>query len=237
MKALLPFAGVVTGLLAWSPSLWADEKNGVSLMVTKKTLERNDTRSPYYYSGDRIDRTQGLKAAIRNTTIKPQPEGEVKWTILVRKNSYSSSGTLDGSTGTEKLNALKSSETLEMVLGAAQITGWRDGYDAAKDKFEYQVIVSQDGVEKVRVQSTAAFDALAKRARLTKSDGSRESVMELQKPATKTPVTATPKPTSATPRPSAQVPPNPFAGPRATPTPAPKAPVETDAPLDGSKLK
>ena len=214
--------------------LRAEEKNGISLIVSKKTLDRNDTRTGYYYA-DRIDRTQGLKAIIRNTTFKPQLEGEVKWTIIIR--GYSSSGALQGSSGTEPLKALKTSETVEMVLGAAQITGWKDGYDYAKDKMDYQVIVSLGGEEKVRVQSTPGFDALAKRASINKAAPSTSET-----PAAKRAPAATPKPVAAaTPRPAVPVPPSPFAAPRATPapaTPAPKKPsANDDAPLDGSKLK
>ena len=243
MKAFLPVAVGLFGLLANPAALRAEEKNGVSIVVTKKTLERNDTRSPYAYSSDRIDRTQGLKATIRNTSIKPQPEGEVKWMILVRRYNYSPSE-LQGTTGTEKLKALNSLETAEMVLGATQITGY-SGYDAAKDKMEYQIIVSQEGVEKVRIQSTAGFDALAKRARMVKSDGSGDSSADSGKTTTRTTTNpspaATPKPVAAaTPRPSTAVPANPFAAPRATPAPTPKPSkpsADADAPLDGSKLK
>ena len=238
MKAFLP---VAVGLIAWlalSAAPRAEEKNGVSLVVVKKTLERNDTRSSYLYS-DRIDRTQGLKATIRNTSTKPQPEGEVKWTILVRRYNYSPSELL-ATTGTEKLKALKSAETAEMVMGAAQITGY-SGYDSAKDKMDYQIIVSQEGVEKVRVQSSPGFDVLAKRARMTKSDGTGDSSADSGRTTTKPTPAATPKPVAAaTPRPSAAVPTNPFAAPRATPAPTPKPSkpsADADAPLDGSKLK
>ena len=236
MKARQRIAFCLLGFLATFGLLRAEEKNGISLSVTKKTLDRNDTRTSYYYA-DRIDRTQGLKAIIRNTTFKALPEGEVKWTILIR--SYSSS-VLQGSTGTEPLKALKTSETVEMILGAAQITGWKDGYDAAKDKMDYQVIVSAGGEERVRMQSTPGFDALAKRASINRAAPSTGGGTNSQTP--KRAPAATPKPVAAvTPRPAVQVPPSPFAAPRATPapaTPAPKKPSATDdAPLDGSKLK
>ncbi len=236
MKALLPVAVGLVWSLSISVPVKGEEKNGVSLTVSKKTLDRNDTRAPYYYSGDRIDRTQGLKATIRNTSSKAQPEGEVKWTIIVR--GYSSPDTIQGNTGTEPIKALKASETVEMVLGAAQITGYK-GYDMAKDKMEYQIIVSQDGVEKVRFQSTSGFDALAKRARLSRSDPTGENPDQPSRPMLKPAPAATPKPVdAATPRPATLTPVNPFAPTRTTPTPAPKKPTaEEDAPLDGSKLK
>ena len=236
MKVIESVVIGLAGLLAMSATLRAEDKNGVSLVVIKKTLERSDMRTPGYYYGDRIDRTQGLKATIRNTSVKPQPEGEVKWTILVRRYNYTSTE-LPGTTGTEKLKGLKPSESVEMVVGAAQITGY-SGYDMAKDKIEYQIIVSQEGAEKVRVQSTPGFDALLKRAQISKSEGGEKSTKNSQKSAEKTTPAATPKPVAAaTPRPAAKMPANPFAAPRATPAPTPKPSADADAPLDGGKLK
>jgi hypothetical protein len=80
----------------------AEEKNGLSVTVSKTTLERSDTRNTYYYS-DRIDRTQGLKVTVKNVSFKDMPEGEIEWTILVRK--YYSTTVLKHS-GKEKLKPL-----------------------------------------------------------------------------------------------------------------------------------
>jgi hypothetical protein len=208
----------------------AQEKNGVRLMVSKKTLDRNDVRAGYYYA-DRIDRTQGLKVTVQNTSLKPQPEGEVVWTILVRKYGYTSGG-LEAFTGIEPLKALRPTDKEEMVMGAAQITGWRDWYDYAKDKMDYQVIVKQGGVEVVRMQSTQGFDAVVKRATMHKAepaarDGAEDAAAE--------------KPASATLAPRAA--PAPRATPvsrttpaaRATPVPARNEPLAP--PLDGGALK
>ena len=166
-KLLVVFTSVAVMLVASSPRLLAVEKNGVMLTVTKKTLDRADTRGGYY--SDRIDRTQGLKVFLKNMTFKPQPEGEVVWTIIVRRYGYSS-GNLTGFTGSEPLKALGPSESIDMVMGAAQITGWRDYYDSAKDKMEYQVIVKRAGAEVARVQSAANFDVIAKTATIRKAE-------------------------------------------------------------------
>ena len=204
------FSLLAASLLLSIQPLRAEEKNGVMLTVQKKTLDRNDARGGYY-SYDRIDRTQGLKVTVRNTTIKPQPEGEVEWTIIVRRAGYSS-GSLEGFSGVEKLKALRPSDTADMVMGAAQITGWRDYYDAAKDKMEYQVIVKQGGVETVRAQTNQAFDALAKRAHITKT---KPGEGETAAPATPRPSLLPPRPQPAQPLiptqpiPPAQTPPLP----------------------------
>jgi hypothetical protein len=206
-------------------SLSAEEKNGLQLSVVKKTLERADVRvGSYYY--DRIDRTQGLKVTLKNISFKEMPEGEVEWTIIVRKY-YSTA--VEGFKGVEKLKALRPAEAIDMIMGSAQITGWRELYDAAKDKMEYQVVVKQAGAEVVRSQSTSGFDALAKRANVRKVKAADTAEAEPVK-APSTPK-ATPVPKS-TPVPLPKATPTPTG--KATPVPAQPPP---DAPLNGGALK
>lgn len=140
----------------------AEEKNGLSVSVSKTVVENNDTRGSGYYS-DRINRTQALKAAIKNLSFKEMPEGEVVWSILVKKWGYSTPR-IEIYTGTEKLKALKPAETTDMVIGKAEVSGYKDIGSQEKDKIEWQVIVKQDGKEIIKVQSTSAFDGMAKRA-------------------------------------------------------------------------
>jgi len=161
MKTLLPlFLALVFTLAAGTGR--AEEKNGLSVMVNKTTLEKNDIRGGAYSYYDRIDRKQGLKAAIKNNTFKEMPEGELIWTILVRKY-YSTS--VESYTGTEKLKALKPAQGVDMVFGNAEITGYSyTGSSADKDKIEWQIVIKHDGKEMIKAQSTSTFDALAKRA-------------------------------------------------------------------------
>ena len=159
MKTLLPSLLAFVFVLTLAAAR-AEEKNGVSVMVSKTVLEKNDTRGTGYYS-DRIARTQGLKAVIKNTSMKEKPEGEVVWTILVKKY-YST--TIESYSGTEKLKALKPFEGSEMVIGNAEIGGYNYSGTQEKDKTEWQVIVKHDGKETIKVQSTSSFDGMAKRA-------------------------------------------------------------------------
>lgn len=155
---LLLFASLFSGLLI--PSVFAEEKNGLSVSVTKTTIENNDVRGNGYYS-DRINRTQGLKAAIKNLSFKEMPEGELTWTILVLRY-YST--TIEKYTGTEKLKSLKPAEATDMIIGKAETSGYRNYGPADKDKTEWQVVVKQGGKEIIKTQSTSSFDNLAKRA-------------------------------------------------------------------------
>lgn len=144
-------------LLLHSP-VRAEEKNGISINVSKTTIEKNDSRASGYSSG-RINRTQGLKASIKNVSFKEMPEGEVTWTILVRKY-YST--TIESYTGTEKLKSLKPAEIVEMTIGSAEISGYSDSGTQEKDKIEWQVVVKQGGNELIKSQSTSVFDNFAK---------------------------------------------------------------------------
>ncbi len=139
----------------------AEEKNGVSLNVSKTTLDRADQRPGAFGYSTRIDRTEALKVAIKNTSFKPMPEGEVQWEILVRKYL---SNFIESTSGKEKLQALKPSEEASITIGGAQVEGWRDAGGQSKDKIEWQVTVVVDGKEVIKSSSTQAFDALAKRA-------------------------------------------------------------------------
>ena len=158
MKTPRLVIAAVAGIVVLSAAQ-GEEKNGLSVTLSKKTLDRADQRSGYYFS--RIDRTQALKAVIRNVTFKPMPEGELEWTILVRQHS---SGAVEKYTGKETLKPLKAAESVELLIGAAQVTGYRHIGTQSKDKIEHRIIITQGGKETFRTQSTAAFEALEKRA-------------------------------------------------------------------------
>jgi hypothetical protein len=160
MKSSLPLFAAFVAVFGIFASAEAEEKNGLSVNVSKTVIEKNDER-PGYYTYQRINRTQGLKAQIKNVSFKEMPEGEIAWTILVKK--YSSTST-ESYSGTEKLKGMKPAEIQEVVFGNAAISGWNDGYTQSKDKMEWQIIIKQDGKEMLKSQSTSAFDSMAKHA-------------------------------------------------------------------------
>ena len=139
-----------------------NSKNGLLLTVVKKTLDRNDSH-PGYYLETQIDRTMALKVTAKNVSMKEMPEGVIEWSLLVKKYNYSPVR-YDLYQGTEKLQALRVGESADVIIGGAQISGWRDISESHKDKLDYQVIVKHDGKETNRVSTTASFDALAGRA-------------------------------------------------------------------------
>lgn len=158
-------------LVSGRPAVALEEKGGYQVTVGKVTLSRNDARYGYYYSSRRINRLQGLKVTVKNATFKPQPEGEIEWSILTMKYY---GGIPEVVSGKEKLPALKAAETTDLVLGSAQIFGWLDSMERTKDKLEWQVVIKRDGAEVLRTASKPNFDALAKGARKLKNEAPSE---------------------------------------------------------------
>lgn len=138
----------------------AEEKNGMSVVVSKVTLDKKGSKDNSAYSSyERTDKTQALKVTVKNTSFKPMPEGEMTWKILVI-GTYSS--TLH--TGVEKVNTLKPAESKELIIGAAQVGAWKDYSGRGSEKTEHQITINQGQKEIIRTQTTPSFDALAKRA-------------------------------------------------------------------------
>jgi hypothetical protein len=137
----------------------AEERNGLFVSVSKRTLNRADRRPTAYYT--QYDRTQGYKVTVKNTALKPFPEGELNWTILVMK-SY---GTAEKYTGVEKVKPLRSAESVELLIGAVPIAGYRYDRDY-KDEMEHEIVITHGGKETIRSSSKPSFAALARRATL-----------------------------------------------------------------------
>jgi len=179
MKSLVPSVVAIL-FAALLPTASAEEKNGLQVTVAKRTLNRADRRDSFYYT--RYDRTQGLKLTIRNTSFKPMPEGEVNWTLLVKKATYVDM--TEKYVGTEKLKALRPSESVEIMVGAVPIQGYRYERDY-KDEMEHDIAISHAGKETIRMTSMQGFSALSKRARLIQTPDEEED--EQPGPARKKP--------------------------------------------------
>jgi hypothetical protein len=230
MKRILQSA-VALLFLALLPSAPAEEKNGLQVNVTKRTLNRSDRRDSFYYA--RYDRTQGFKLAIKGTAPRPFPEGEVNWTIVVKKLYYNDR--VEKYTGTEKLKALRPSESVELMIGAVPIQGYRYERDY-KDEMEYDISITHAGKETMRLTSTSNFAALAKRAVLMKTPEEEAQPETPRSNVTVTPlVPVTPAPT---PRPGTVQPARPgtAATPAAPATPptAPATPATPTTPAAGT---
>lgn len=135
---------------------FAEEKNGMSVTVSKVTLEKDEHNTTY---SSYTNRTQALKVTIKNVSFKPVPESEMQWKIVV-VGSYSS--TLYS--GVEKINALKPAGSQELTIGSAETSTSKSSSGRSGDKIEYQITVRQGEKEIIKTQTSPSFDALAKRA-------------------------------------------------------------------------
>lgn len=199
----------------------AEEKNGLRVEVSKRTLNRADRTSSAYYT--QYDRTQGYKVTIKNTSLKPMPEGEVSWTI-VRLRALSSIS--EKYAGVEKVKALKPAESVELMFGAVPIGGYRYDRDY-KDDMEHEIVVTQGGKELLRNSSKPSFAALAKRATLMESPEPEAGAAT--DPAVAAPRRATPAAPGATAVPGAPATPGAITTPRAPAVPGTTAVPATPA--------
>lgn len=150
----------------------SEDKNGLSVLVTKTTLDKTGSRTNYS-SYERTNKTQALKVTVKNISFKAMPEGEMTWKILVVGSSSSSLYT-----GVEKVNALKPAETQELIIGATQVTAWKSYSGHGGDKTEHQITVNQGDKEIIKIQTTPGFDGMAKRASSASSGTSTTGTSE-----------------------------------------------------------
>jgi hypothetical protein len=147
-------------LLAFSVSVFAQqEQNGLQVEVSRKTMARNDVRTGYY-DEQRINRTMALHVTVKNVSMKPFPAGEIDYSLLVLKVNYFPSHYLLYS-GTEALHALQIGESADVVIGAAEVNGFRDIGTQRKDKMDYKVVIKHGNTQTAQLASNEGFDAIA----------------------------------------------------------------------------
>lgn len=167
MKTTTFLAAVAAVFLAIAGAC-ADEQNGLSVNVSRKTSDRSATSE-----GNGTKVRQGLKVEIKNQRLKALPVGELQWTVVVRKR-YS---TLEKHKGKEVVKALKSSEVAELVVGDFGLATVREYESVAKDKLEYELVIRHEGKETYRFSTAPDFAALAKEATLVE----RKTPEEIEK--------------------------------------------------------
>lgn len=153
---------VAVMLLAFTLSAQAEEKNGIRVDVTKKTVERND--GPPSHARE-IGRTMTLGVTIKNVSFADQPAGEVGWIVLVRRWTMSEVERLEIFEGTEKLPALVRAQAIDMQLGEIKIGGHLHG--TSKEHVDeiagWKVAVKREG-KATEFTSGSRFDSLHRRA-------------------------------------------------------------------------
>jgi len=178
-------------ILGLGAGLKAEEKNGIQCSVQKVTLDRADARLDF--NSESLDRIMGLRISLRNMGFKPVPDGQITWEIIKRRYDNAA---IELTTGTENFAGLKAGESLELTMGSARVTGFRNGAILRQDELEWQITIMNGAKELARFSSKSSFPLLLKRA-------------------TKVDVPATPAPAAPAAAPAAAAP----AAPTATPVP------------------
>lgn len=139
---------LLAAAFATVPAL-AEDKNGVRLNITKKTLDRADGKPGYMRE---IDRTMAFKAFFKNLTMKDMVEGNLECVILVRRWGSSETGSTERYSKQLKLEPLKPSQETELLVGeyhigghmhgtadyhVDQVIGWKISVDHAGKKTEF----------------------------------------------------------------------------------------------------
>lgn len=144
-------------------SALAEEKDGVRVDVTKKTLERNDGRAGYARD---IGRIMALHAVVKNVSFNDWPEGgTVEWFVVVQRWNLGETENLEAFQGTEKLPALKKAGSAEMDLGEITIGGHMHGTSKmhVDEIGGWKVVVKHEG-KTTEFTSSSSFERMYKRA-------------------------------------------------------------------------
>ncbi|MDQ3621792.1 MAG: hypothetical protein M3463_04785 [Verrucomicrobiota bacterium] len=137
----------------------AEDKNGLRLSVTKKTLDRADGRPANYMR--QVDRTMALKAQLKNISAKDIAEGKIHCAILIRRWGMSETGTVERHTKELKLEPLKTACEVELLVGDYHIGGHLHGNaDYHVDQLVAWKLTAEAGGRKTEFQSTSSFQAL-----------------------------------------------------------------------------
>ncbi len=141
-------------------TMYAEEQNGLSVNVSRKTLDINTVSGDS--TGESTKRKQSLAVSVKNGALKPLLPGELHWTILVKK---SSSYSLKYK-GVEPLKALRPLEMVELTIGNFGVTSTRSLDGVSKDKIDYRLVITQKEKEVFRFVTDPDFESRAKEATL-----------------------------------------------------------------------
>ena len=139
----------------------AEDKNGLRLLVSKKTLDRADGKAGYTKE---IDRTMALKAQIKNISNQDLPDGKISGVVLIRRWA-TETGSVDRYSKEIKLDPMRTAQELEELVGEYHIGGHMHG---SSDRHVDQVVAWKISVEhagkKTEFLSNDTFESLNKRA-------------------------------------------------------------------------
>jgi hypothetical protein len=163
------FKTVTAVILGSIVAVHADEQNGLSVNISRKTTDRAELDE-----GEGTKIRQTLRAEIKNLRLKALPPGEIHWTVLVKKKWE---GTIKH-IGKESLKALKPSEATELMFGDFGLSSVRSYDSVSKDKSHYEIVIRHGEQETYRFATASNFAELAKKAQLSEEDQKKQREAE-----------------------------------------------------------
>lgn len=148
-----------------SPPLNAIDKEGMTVNVSKRIINRNDTVHHDGIGDMEIDRTMTLRLDVKNTSRKTMAATTVAYTVLVQRWNFGEREDIESYSGTMPIEEIVSLNAISSSLGEYRIGGHMHGTsDRHTDRMlAWKVVIERDG-KKVEVLSTPRFEALNKRA-------------------------------------------------------------------------
>ena len=144
-----------------TPRALAEDKDGVRVLVTKKTLDRADGKPGYTQE---IDRTMALKAAVKNISREDRPEGKISSVVLIRRWA-TETGSVERYTKEVKLDPLRTAQETELLVGEYHIGGHMHGTaDYHVDQVAAWKITVEYAGKKTEFMSGGNFESLNKKA-------------------------------------------------------------------------
>ncbi|MEO6784867.1 MAG: hypothetical protein ABI318_01935 [Chthoniobacteraceae bacterium] len=157
MPRLTRIAEIAACLLLSALGCMADDMPRVSLTVSKRTIVQPTAKTP---AGAEKGRVQALIVLVENSSSHSLPEGQIRWTAVVRK---AGGGSLKY-TGTEVLKPLRSFQSAEIQCGAFEIDSRLGATAVERDRIDYDLVLLHNEKESARTFSVSNFAALAEKA-------------------------------------------------------------------------
>jgi hypothetical protein len=144
----------------------AEEANGLRLTAQKTLLEKTSDRDSDAY-WEKVDKALGLKTMLQNVSLKAMPEGSMEYIVIVKRWGHTPT-LYEKYEGTEKVPALLAGGKAELTVAKVPIAGYEAGGNRKlyQDSVEaWQIKVSHEGKETVKLTSTSAFEKLLAKAK------------------------------------------------------------------------
>lgn len=166
-KRCLPISTIASLFLVtlFFSAAYGAEKEGLRVEVVPKILVDGNAPTSSFQDSTPVNQEMALKATIRNISMKDTPESTIDYVVLVQRWG-NETGTYSSYSGTEKLQALRIAEQVDIDIGKYHVGGhMHGGSDRHKDKLCGWKIVVNEGGKKIEFTYPSNFESMSKLAK------------------------------------------------------------------------